>query len=85
MPGSGGISAANQIRELEPPPKILIFSMHSNPQLERISGMVSKVNADRDLLQAIGTILGGGEFFSSAPPARIASRTQSALSERKLG
>jgi len=70
MPGVGGISAANQIQKLRPPPKILIFTMHSFPGVERIAraagckGLVSKVYAERDLLPAIRTVLAGGEFFN---------------------
>lgn len=83
MPGSGGLSAASQLQSSGSGVKILIFSMHVLPGLERVlraagcKGFVSKLNAERDLLRGIRAILGGGEFFESSPAGpTLAARAQ---------
>jgi PAS domain S-box-containing protein len=83
MPGSGGLSAANELQHSESCAKILIFTMHTFPGLEKTlraagcKGFVAKVNAERDLLRGIRAVLEGGEFFgqssSSIPVARAYS------------
>jgi CheY-like chemotaxis protein len=72
MPGTGGLAAANRLQQFESRAKILVFTTHSFPGLERtlrsagIRGMVSKLNAERDLLRGIRAILSGDEFFNSS-------------------
>jgi len=86
MPGSGGLSAASQLQSYGSAAKILVFSMHAFPGLERMlraagcKGFVSKINAERDLLRGIRTVLAGGEFFDSAATtdATLAVRAQTA-------
>jgi PAS domain S-box-containing protein len=79
MPGSGGLSAANQLQSFDCRAKILVFTTHSFPGLERMlrlagcKGMVSKVHAERDLLRGVRALLAGEEFFSfSVSSARAA-------------
>jgi signal transduction histidine kinase/AmiR/NasT family two-component response regulator len=90
MPGMGGLAAANHLQQLESRAKVLVFTTHSFPGIERtlrgagINGMVSKLHAERDLLRGIRAVLGGGEFFSDVEPetpkaaAARASRSRSA-------
>ena len=86
MPGSGGLSAASQLQSYGSAAKILVFSMNAFPGLERMlraagcKGFVSKINAERDLLRGIRTVLAGGEFFDSAATtdATLAVRAQTA-------
>ena len=71
MPGGGGFSAANRIRNAGLTPKILIYTTHTFPGLERIAraadcdGFVLKANATQDLIRGIRAVLRGEEFYSS--------------------
>ena len=71
MPGAGGFSAANRIRNAGLTPKILIYTTHTFPGLERIAraancdGFVVKANATQDLIRGIRAVLRGEEFYSS--------------------
>ena len=81
MPGAGGLSAASQLQDSRARAKILVFTMHAFPGIERMlraagcQGFVSKIYAERDLLRGIRAVLEGGEFFSSSagPLARAHS------------
>ena len=69
MPKLGGFSVANQLRRADPSVKILVYSTHSHPDVERMArivgcrGCVHKANAARDLVRGAKTILSGGEFY----------------------
>jgi signal transduction histidine kinase/ActR/RegA family two-component response regulator len=71
MPKVGGLTAAQHIRELDPPTKILIFTNHAYAAMERLiraagcSGYVEKSNAGEDLLRGVRAILEGDCFFES--------------------
>jgi PAS domain S-box-containing protein len=73
MPGSGGLSAANQLQSDGSDSEILVFTTHSFPGIERAlrsagcKGLVSKLHAERDLLRGIREVLAGREFYNSAP------------------
>jgi two-component system nitrate/nitrite response regulator NarL len=77
MPGMSGLMAADLLRRDMPDAKILMLSMHHNPEfVMRIiqsgaCGYVLKESATADLLCAIETVDGGGTFFSD-DIARIA-------------
>jgi signal transduction histidine kinase/FixJ family two-component response regulator len=79
MPGTGGLAAANRLQQFESRAKVLVFTTHSFPGIERtlrsagVNGMVSKLHAERDLLRGVRTVLGGGEFFNSEPESAKAS------------
>ncbi len=69
MPGAGGLSAANHIRQSGSPAKILVFTNQSLPGIERMvqaagcHGLVLKAFAGRDLLKGIRTLLAGNQFY----------------------
>jgi len=69
MPHLSGFSAATQIRRAGLDTKILIFTNHSYPELEKVAeasgcnGLVVKSNASADLIRAVKVILEGGDFF----------------------
>ena len=71
MPGSGGLSAANHIRHAGSRARILVFTTHSYPGIERMirsagcHGLVLKADAGRDLLCGVRAVLAGGEFYGS--------------------
>ena len=71
MPHAGGLTAAYEIRQMDAPPKILIFTNHSYHTLEEnirsahCDGYVLKSNAGRDLLRGIRAVLGGEKFYNS--------------------
>lgn len=81
MPGSGGLSAANELQKSKSQARILVFTTHLFPGMERMlrsagcKGFVSKLHAERDLLRGIRTVLEGGEFYSSAAPKAVRART----------
>jgi len=79
MPKLGGFSVANQLRRSIPSIKILVYSTHSHPDVERMaraigcSGCVHKANAARDLVRGVKTILRGGDFYErNAPQMQMA-------------
>jgi len=69
MPKMGGFSVANHLRRTNPSLKILVYSTHSHPDIERMArtagcrGCVHKANAARDLVRGARAILRGGEFY----------------------
>jgi two-component system nitrate/nitrite response regulator NarL len=69
MPVMSGLEAAQQIRKLGVATRILIFTMHESKRLAGevrevgAHGVVLKVQAARDLIQAIDALLAGGTFF----------------------
>lgn len=71
MPKMSGLTAATQIRDARLGAKILVYTSHSIPQLERnarlagCDGYVVKSDASRDLLRATREILSGGKFYRS--------------------
>jgi DNA-binding NarL/FixJ family response regulator len=74
MPGMGGIEAAQHLRRLGSPAKIIILSIASNPDDVRLATAMSasyvvKSRMRRDLLIAIREALAGRLFVSS--PAQL--------------
>lgn len=71
MPGLNGIEAAKQILKLCPDTKVLVFTVHDAEQVvveifrSGAHGYVLKSDAGRQLLEAIGCVLGGKHYFSS--------------------
>ncbi len=69
MPKMGGLTAAGQIRRAGVDTKILVYTSHSYPQLEKTAkaagcdGYVVKSDATQDLVRATRTILNGGQFY----------------------
>jgi signal transduction histidine kinase/CheY-like chemotaxis protein len=78
MPGSGGLSAANNIRRSGSPAKILVFTNQLLPGIERMvraagcNGLVLKAFAGRDLLKGIRALLAGDRFYSGEAKAQTA-------------
>ncbi|HET9602907.1 MAG TPA: response regulator transcription factor [Gemmatimonadales bacterium] len=81
MPGESGLQAAARIRKLVPETRILILSMHDNPEyvLESVRagahGYLLKDSAATELRQAIRAVRQGEEYFS----APIAHRLRAAV------
>ena len=75
MPDINGLEAARQLRLLDPPPSILILSIHDHSEYVRRSieagaqGYLRKDSSPRELRNAIRAVHEGGTFFS-APAAR---------------
>lgn len=71
LPGQGGLAAISHIRQLDPAAKILVFSMHENPQFALQAmhagalGYVTKCSSADVLLQAIHEIQAGRRILSS--------------------
>ena len=71
MPELNGIEAAKQILKLCPGTKVLVFTVHDAEQVvveifrSGAHGYVLKSDAGRQLLEAVGCVLGGKHYFSS--------------------
>jgi DNA-binding NarL/FixJ family response regulator len=72
LPKLNGIEAARQIRQRSPKSKIIFLSQNSDLDFVRAAvgmgalGYVVKTDAGRELLPAVGAVLGGKQFFSSS-------------------
>jgi len=92
MPVMDGLEATRRFREEMPGIRILILSMHDEPEyiakiiLAGAAGYVLKDVAAAELVRAIATVRGGGQYFSAGvsifPPASQAS-SQSPLTPRE--
>jgi DNA-binding NarL/FixJ family response regulator len=71
MPGGSGLEAAARIRQESPDTRILILSMHDNPEDTRESvragahGYLLKDSAAAELRQAIRTVSDGETYFAA--------------------
>ena len=72
MPGGSGLDAVGRIRESLPDTRVLMLSMHDNPEYLRESvragahGYLLKDSAGTELRAAVRTVHAGGEYFSDA-------------------
>lgn len=68
LPGTGGITATRQVREASPSTAVLILTVHDDVGYLRkafdagASGYLVKEAADVELVQAVRTVAGGGEY-----------------------
>ena len=75
MPGGSGLEAAARIRHESPATRILILSMHDNPEYTRESvragahGYLLKDSAAAELRQAIRTVSDGETYFAADTPS----------------
>jgi DNA-binding NarL/FixJ family response regulator len=71
LPSLNGIEAARRIRKLSPESKILVVSQESSGDVVQEAlalgalGYVVKTHAGRELLAAVGAVLGGRQYISS--------------------
>lgn len=85
MPGGGGLEAARQIRARAPEVRILILSMHLQPEylLESVRagahGYLVKDAAAGELVTAVRAVCGGDSYYSAAVSAQMSD-----LLRRKL-
>jgi DNA-binding NarL/FixJ family response regulator len=72
MPGSGGLEATRRISALEIPVRVLVLTVHAEEEYlvpvvdAGASGYLTKVSADRDLMEAIRVVARGEVYL----PAR---------------
>lgn len=70
MPGMDGISIAKKIKTRDPRIKVLVLTAHSEPSRigealqAGVNGYLLKINAGRDLIQAIRTVHTGQVYLS---------------------
>jgi RNA polymerase sigma factor (sigma-70 family) len=85
MPGGGGLEAARQIRRQAPEVRILILSMHLQPEylLESVRagahGYLVKDAAAAELVSAVRAVCAGDSYYSAAVSAQMSD-----LLRRKL-
>jgi len=71
MPGMNGIEATRAIHDRSPRTRVIILSMHSDPEYVHralqagASAFVMKRNAARELVEAIRSVHAGRHYFSS--------------------
>ena len=84
MPGIGGIEGAAGIRERAPGVRILVLSMHDQPQDVRrafdagADGYLPKAAADEDLVRAIRAVAAGERYVHPSLGAALAAPPASA-------
>jgi two-component system response regulator NreC len=72
MPGLGGMDALPSLRRIAPQAKILVLTMHDDPQYlhkvlaEGASGYILKKAADVELITALRSVLGGDIYVHPA-------------------
>jgi two-component system, NarL family, sensor kinase len=82
MPKVGGLSAAQHIRQSGVRTRILVFTTHSYPGLERsieaagCQGYVHKANAAQDLVRGVRALLSGDKFYPSEPAGQPVGEQQ---------
>jgi DNA-binding NarL/FixJ family response regulator len=80
MPGLNGIEATRQIRAAHPQVRILMLSMHDDPQYvdesmrSGANGYVLKGAAFQELLAAIAAVMDGQSYLSTALSERASGR-----------
>ena len=71
MPGKDGLEVASELKSKKSASKIVVLTMHDSRELAAAvkevgaEGYVVKSHAAQDLITAIETVSGGGDFFSS--------------------
>lgn len=87
MPGESGLQAARRIRQSVPEAKVLILSMHENPEyvLESVRagahGYLLKDSAATELREAIRKVHQGEEYFSEPVAHRLRAAARSETGE----
>ncbi len=80
MPEKDGLEVATELQKSGFPAKVLVLTMHESKELATAvknvgaKGYVSKSHAARDLVNAIDTIVGGGDFFMAGSTPAPASK-----------
>jgi DNA-binding NarL/FixJ family response regulator len=71
MPKMSGLDVARKVVHNTPNSRVLMFTMHDSETVEQAvrgsgaHGLVLKLNAARDLVKAVDTVVEGGTFFGS--------------------
>ena len=91
MPGGSGLDAVGRIRASLPGTRVLMLSMHDNPEYLRESvragahGYLLKDSAGTELRAAVRAVHAGGEYFSDALMARAGGEAPAAAADSRLG
>lgn len=86
MPGGGGIGALEQIRQVSPKTRVLMLTMHEDPEYLRVAlvsgaaGFILKNAARNELLSAIRTVLHGRTYVD---PAMAGAALQNVLAKAR--
>jgi DNA-binding NarL/FixJ family response regulator len=87
LPTLNGIEAARQIRTLSPQSKILFLTQESSPEVVQealslgASGYVVKVDAARELSDAVEAVLQGKQFASAGIARRSSTKARDTLAQ----
>jgi two-component system, NarL family, response regulator NreC len=89
MPGPSGIEAIPKLLEASPASKVLVLSMHDDPQYVRdafaagANGYVLKEAADAEVVAAIREVADGGSYVNPALGARMVAAEAKEQAEAK--
>jgi DNA-binding NarL/FixJ family response regulator len=78
MPGISGIDAARTIHKTSPDTKIILLTLHESPELVRSAfragaqAYILKVDAERELIKALGAVLADSMYISSKIKPEVA-------------
>jgi DNA-binding NarL/FixJ family response regulator len=78
MPGRSGIDILDDLKRMRPKLPVLVLSMHPEEQYGKrvlragASGYLNKDSAPEELIRAIGKVLAGGRYVSSALAEKLA-------------
>lgn len=88
MPGHGGLQAIAKIRQVSPPTRVLVLTMHDDPAYlqfvlaEGGAGYVVKSAADTELLEAIRAVANGRLFVNVSLDESV---TKNAVEQKAAG
>jgi DNA-binding NarL/FixJ family response regulator len=88
MPEINGLHAAIEIVRRRPDRRILMLSMHADPQYVRnaldagVQGYILKNALETDLIRAVRTVAGGGQFVSPELADALAAGANSETDDR---
>ena len=91
MPGGSGLDAVGRIRASLPGTRVLMLSMHDNPEYLRESvragahGYLLKDSAGTELRAAVRAVHAGGEYFSEALTTRAGAEASATAVDSRLG
>jgi DNA-binding NarL/FixJ family response regulator len=82
LPRTNGLQAVSRLRKMGLKTPVLVFTIHESDRLAEAvraagaQGYIVKSQATRDLVQAIETILSGGNFFGREAAAVSAAQSE---------
>lgn len=90
LPGGNNVSMINNIKEIQPGLKVLMFSAYDEDQYAvryihaGVDGYLNKLSSESKIIEAVGEILRGGRYFSDKIKNRIFENVINKVPENPL-